>query len=409
MKPLQLLSILLLCCFLAPSASAQFGCDLRPEQRRQYQRQVKKAQRKAEKAQRKAERQNPETSETAQTVSDAEREPNGRLPLLDWPARHHRNHSGIGGPNWVELEQANAQEEAEAHDEELLVEEKPRVQQVQQVLEPAPAPPVPPTPPAPSAPRAVPAPPAPPTPPAALIVQKEPVVQALPVASQQPAGREPVQAATINMRGTRSDANHYYIDGIKVRGANAIPKEAIEQVTVITGGLPDSYGEVNSGIIHFVSNVEAQQIQKAEQISMRGSRTDINMRGVRGCRVPAYIDGVPFAIAAVQPQPAPVPQVEEEKSEPEQATDFTFAPMSLEAKVWPNPTRGMVNIALEEPTGNPYTVDLFDLSGKKMGTVRSVAGGQTSFNAYEFSAGIYIYHITDAESGLRSTGRLVVE
>ncbi|MDB4104064.1 TonB-dependent receptor plug domain-containing protein [Salibacteraceae bacterium] len=54
---------------------------------------------------------------------------------------------------------------------------------------------------------------------------------------------------TLNMRGGRGDANYYYIDGIKVRGSSAIPQSSIEQVSVITGGLPSQYGDVTGGVI----------------------------------------------------------------------------------------------------------------------------------------------------------------
>src|SRR5690606_10650520 len=53
----------------------------------------------------------------------------------------------------------------------------------------------------------------------------------------------------LNMRGGRSDANYYFIDGIKVRGSSAIPQSSIEQVSVITGGLPAQYGDVTGGVV----------------------------------------------------------------------------------------------------------------------------------------------------------------
>lgn len=53
----------------------------------------------------------------------------------------------------------------------------------------------------------------------------------------------------ISVRGSRSDATYYYIDGIKVRGSSNLPKSAIEEVSVITGGLPANYGDVTGGII----------------------------------------------------------------------------------------------------------------------------------------------------------------
>ena len=53
----------------------------------------------------------------------------------------------------------------------------------------------------------------------------------------------------INVRGSRSDATSYIIDGIKVRGTMGVPTSAIEQITVVTGGLPAKYGDVTGGVI----------------------------------------------------------------------------------------------------------------------------------------------------------------
>ncbi|TNE52964.1 MAG: hypothetical protein EP338_13030 [Bacteroidetes bacterium] len=53
----------------------------------------------------------------------------------------------------------------------------------------------------------------------------------------------------ISVRGAREDGTYFYIDGIKVRGSSSLPKSAIEEVSVITGGLPASYGDATGGII----------------------------------------------------------------------------------------------------------------------------------------------------------------
>lgn len=52
-----------------------------------------------------------------------------------------------------------------------------------------------------------------------------------------------------SVRGARENATFYYIDGIKVRGSSGLPKAAIQEVTVITGGLPANYGDATGGII----------------------------------------------------------------------------------------------------------------------------------------------------------------
>jgi len=56
-------------------------------------------------------------------------------------------------------------------------------------------------------------------------------------------------SGNINIRGARSDANYYFIDGMKVRGTPSVPNTAIEQMSVLTGGLPANYGDVTGGVI----------------------------------------------------------------------------------------------------------------------------------------------------------------
>lgn len=53
----------------------------------------------------------------------------------------------------------------------------------------------------------------------------------------------------ISVRGSRSDGTYFFIDGIKVRGSSNLPKSAIEEVSVITGGLPANYGDATGGVI----------------------------------------------------------------------------------------------------------------------------------------------------------------
>ena len=52
-----------------------------------------------------------------------------------------------------------------------------------------------------------------------------------------------------SVRGSRSEDTYYFIDGIKVRGSTNLPKSAIQEVSVITGGLPANYGDATGGII----------------------------------------------------------------------------------------------------------------------------------------------------------------
>jgi len=52
-----------------------------------------------------------------------------------------------------------------------------------------------------------------------------------------------------SIRGSRSSSTVYYIDGMRVVGSSALPQSAIEQVEVILGGTPASYGDATGGII----------------------------------------------------------------------------------------------------------------------------------------------------------------
>jgi hypothetical protein len=54
---------------------------------------------------------------------------------------------------------------------------------------------------------------------------------------------------SIHIRGVRGDSTYFYIDGIKVRGSANLPKSAIEEVSIITGGLPVNYGDSYCGCI----------------------------------------------------------------------------------------------------------------------------------------------------------------
>jgi hypothetical protein len=52
-----------------------------------------------------------------------------------------------------------------------------------------------------------------------------------------------------SVRGSRTGDNYIFIDGIKVRGSSALPKSAIQEVSVLTGGLPANYGDMTGGVI----------------------------------------------------------------------------------------------------------------------------------------------------------------
>ncbi|HAR19670.1 MAG TPA: TonB-dependent receptor, partial [Cytophagales bacterium] len=54
----------------------------------------------------------------------------------------------------------------------------------------------------------------------------------------------------ISIRGARTGSTWIYIDGMKVRGSTSLPKSAIEEVSVITGGIPANIGDATGGVIN---------------------------------------------------------------------------------------------------------------------------------------------------------------
>lgn len=80
-------------------------------------------------------------------------------------------------------------------------------------------------------------------------IAKLPVRDAAGVASTVGGVNESEGSGGLSVRGSREDASYYFIDGIKVRGSSNLPKSALEEVTVITGGLPANYGDATGGII----------------------------------------------------------------------------------------------------------------------------------------------------------------
>lgn len=57
------------------------------------------------------------------------------------------------------------------------------------------------------------------------------------------------EGKAINVRGGRSGNTTYFVDGVKVFGSPNLPQQSIEQLNVITGGVPAQYGDLTSGAI----------------------------------------------------------------------------------------------------------------------------------------------------------------
>jgi hypothetical protein len=59
--------------------------------------------------------------------------------------------------------------------------------------------------------------------------------------------------APLNFSGSRGDAALYMIDGIKVIGEAFVPQMGIQEVVVITGGLPAEFGDTTSGLVYITT------------------------------------------------------------------------------------------------------------------------------------------------------------
>ncbi len=53
----------------------------------------------------------------------------------------------------------------------------------------------------------------------------------------------------LNFKGARDNANATYFDNMKIRGSDQLPLGAIEQVSIMSGGVPAEYGDVLGAVI----------------------------------------------------------------------------------------------------------------------------------------------------------------
>lgn len=69
---------------------------------------------------------------------------------------------------------------------------------------------------------------------------------------------------SVNIRGGRSDVDRdgestgesstkVFIDGVRVVGGGGVPQQSIEQISVITGGVPAEFGDATSGVINITT------------------------------------------------------------------------------------------------------------------------------------------------------------
>ena len=77
--------------------------------------------------------------------------------------------------------------------------------------------------------------------------RKDPVKM---IASMTPGVTKAANSDELYFRGSRSGSMAYFVDGVKVLGTNpGVPSDAINSVSVYTGGLPAKYGDVTGGVV----------------------------------------------------------------------------------------------------------------------------------------------------------------
>lgn len=81
------------------------------------------------------------------------------------------------------------------------------------------------------------------------------------IASQAAGITQSDEGDAINVRGGRSGATDYYIDGVRVRGSEKLPTSGVEQVQAIVGGTPAKYGDATSGIISITTRGPSKQFE----------------------------------------------------------------------------------------------------------------------------------------------------
>jgi len=67
------------------------------------------------------------------------------------------------------------------------------------------------------------------------------------------------EGSALSIRGARSDATSYYVDGQKVIGSAGVPQGGVEQVTTIIGGTPAEFGDNAGGIISITTRGPASR------------------------------------------------------------------------------------------------------------------------------------------------------
>ena len=64
-----------------------------------------------------------------------------------------------------------------------------------------------------------------------------------------PSAKPSRDGKSVSIRGSRFGSTQYIIDGIKVIGSLALPQTSIDQMSIMTGGIPAQYGDATGGFV----------------------------------------------------------------------------------------------------------------------------------------------------------------
>ncbi len=83
-----------------------------------------------------------------------------------------------------------------------------------------------------------------------------------------------------SVRGSRSGDTYYFIDGIKVRGSANIPRSAMEEVSVVLGGIPANYGDITGGVISITTRGATNDVFGGVEVLSSGFKAGDNVYGL---------------------------------------------------------------------------------------------------------------------------------
>lgn len=87
-----------------------------------------------------------------------------------------------------------------------------------------------------------------------------------------------------SVRGQRTDGTVVYIDGVRVRGSSGVPKSAIDQISVMMGGLPARYGEATGGVLNITTKGPSREFGASGEVvgSLDGYNNFIGAFSING-------------------------------------------------------------------------------------------------------------------------------